>query len=249
MSMPALGLGTWQLRGSACTTAVGKALELGYRHIDTAEMYGNEAETGVAIAASGIPRSEIFVTTKLWRNHLGAREVGPALAASLKRLRTDYVDLLLIHWPSADTPLAETLAAMAAERAAGRARAIGVSNFPAPLLREAIERHGAPIACDQVEYHVRLDQGPLLDYARARGVAVVAYSPLGQGGLARDRVLAGIGAKYGKTAAQVALRWLVEQPGIAAIPKASGESNLRRNLEVFDFALDAQDREVIAALR
>lgn len=239
--MPALGLGTWQLSGAACERSVRLALDLGYRHIDTAEMYGNEAEIGRAVAASGVGRSSLFVTTKLWTNHLRAKDVGPTAEASLKKLRTDYVDLLLIHWPNTTVPLAETLGAMMKLKEAGKARAIGVSNFSVEQMNEALTRHKAPIACNQVEYHLLLNQRPILDYARAHGMAVVAYCPLARGQLTDNQTPARIGAKYGKTAAQIALRWLVQQPGVAAIPKATREPNLRANLQIFDFALDAAE--------
>lgn len=241
--MPALGLGTWQLAGSTCETAVRRALDMGYRHIDTAEMYGNEAEIGRAAAASGVPRKSLFITTKIWTNHLHAKDVGPTAEASLKKLKTDYVDLLLIHWPNASVPLGETLGAMMKLKEAGKAKAIGVSNFSVGQMNEALTRHKAPVVCNQIEYHLLLNQRPILDYAHRHGMAVTAYCPLARGKLINNRTLARIGTKHGKSAAQVALRWLVQQPGVAAIPKATGEANLRANLEIFDFALDAQEME------
>jgi 2,5-diketo-D-gluconate reductase B len=247
--MPVLGLGTWQLSGSACERAVRTALDIGYRHIDTAEMYGNESEIGRAVAAGSVPRDKLFITTKIWTNHLRARDVGPTAEASLRKLRTDYVDLLLIHWPNPSVPIGETLGAMQKLAAAGKARAIGVSNFPVALMREAVETLNAPIVCNQVEYHVRLDQRPVLDYARRHRLAVVAYCPLGRGRLVDHPVLSRIGHKHGKTAAQVALRWLIQQPGVAAIPKSASEQNLRTNFEIFDFALDGDDLAAIAGLR
>jgi 2,5-diketo-D-gluconate reductase B len=246
--MPALGLGTWQLSGAACEKSVRLALDLGYRHIDTAEMYGNEAEIGRAVAASGVERSSLFITTKIWTNHLRAKDVGPTAETSLRKLRTDYVDLLLIHWPNTTVPLAETLGAMMKLKEAGKARAIGVSNFSVEQMNEALTRHKAPIACNQVEYHLLLDQRPILDYASGHGMAVVAYCPLARGQLTGNSTLAKIGAKHGKTAAQVALRWLVQQPGVAAIPKATREPNLRANLEIFDITLDAADMAELSRL-
>ncbi len=246
--MPSLGLGTWQLTGSACERAVRLALDIGYRHIDTAEMYGNEAEIGRALAASGIDRKAVFVTTKIWTNHLHAKDVGPTVEASLRKLRTAYVDLLLIHWPNESVPLGETLGAMRKLQAAGKTLAVGVSNFPVKLMREAAETHKAPIVCNQVEYHVQLDQTPVLDYARRHDIAVVAYCPLGRGRLIRHPVLRRIGAKHGKSAAQVALRWLIQQDRVAAIPKSASEANLRANFEIFDFALDRDELKAIATL-
>lgn len=247
--MPVLGLGTWQLTGSTCERAVRSALDIGYRHIDTAEMYGNEAEIGRALAAAKLPRSSIFITTKIWSSHLRTRDVAPTVEGSLRSLRTDYVDLLLIHWPNPSVPVGETLRAMQKLQAAGKTRAIGVSNFPVALMREALEQERMPIACNQVEYHVRLDQRPVLDYARRHDIAVVAYCPLGRGRLVDHPVLARIGRKHSKSAAQVALRWLIQQPGVAAIPKSASERNLRANFEIFDFALDTEDMTAIAGLR
>lgn len=247
--MPALGLGTWQLTGTACERAVRSALDIGYRHIDTAEMYGNEADIGRALTAARVAREALFVTTKIWTNHLRARDVGPTLDGSLRKLRTDYVDLLLIHWPNPSVPIGETLGAMQTLQAAGKTRAIGVSNFPVALMREAVEKETAPVACNQVEYHVRLDQRPVLDYARRHNIAIVAYCPLGRGRLVDHPVLSRIGRKYGKSAAQVALRWLIQQPGVAAIPRSASERNLRANFDIFDFALDAADMTAIDGLR
>lgn len=236
--MPALGLGTWQLSGGECERAVRTALDIGYRHIDTAEMYGNEAEIGRAIAVSGVSRKSLFITTKLWTNHLRAKDVQSTTEASLKKLRTDYVDLLLIHWPNPAVPLGETLGAMMQLKSSGKAKAIGVSNFSVGQMNEALTKHKAPIACNQVEYHLLLNQRPVLDYAHRHKMAVVAYCPLARGKLVNHRTLMRIGQKHGKSATQVALRWLVQQPGVAAIPKSANEKNLRSNFAIFDFALD-----------
>jgi 2,5-diketo-D-gluconate reductase B len=232
--------------GAACETAVRLALELGYRHVDTAEMYGNEAEVGAALAASGVDRDTVFLTTKIWSDHLHARDVRHAAEASLRRLGTDYVDLLLIHWPNEAVPLAETLGAMAELAGEGKTRAIGVSNFPPDLLARAIAASPLPLAADQVEFHVRRPQQALHQAARAAGIAVTAYSPLAKGRLARDPALLEVARRHGRTPAQVALRWLIEQDGVAAIPKASGPANLRANLEIFDFSLDDDDRRRLA---
>ena len=246
--MPVLGLGTWQLRGAACEQAVRTALDLGYRHFDTAERYGNEEEVGAALAASRLDRAGVFLTTKVWPDHFRAADLPRAAADSLRRLRTDYVDLLLLHWPSRDVPLAETIRALNEVAAQGKARAIGVSNFSVTLLQEAASLSQAPIACNQVECHVLRPQPALLDHARAHHVALTAYSPLAKGRLAGHPVLARIGAQYGKSASQVALRWLVQQDGVAAIPKASREPNLRANLDSFDFSLAPADLTDLASL-
>jgi 2,5-diketo-D-gluconate reductase B len=247
--VPALGLGTWQLDGRACYDAVRQALELGYRHIDTAQMYGNEQEVGRAIRESGIARGEIFLTTKLAPRNLAAAAARRSTEESLRRLGTDHVDLLLIHWPSSEVPLKETLGAMAALRQAGKARHLGVSNFTVKLLEEAVAvRAAADLLCDQVEYHPFLSQRAVLAAVRAHGMMLTAYTPLARGGVARDRTLAAIAHKYGKSPAQVALRWLLDQEGVAAIPKASSRVHLAANLDIFNFTLASEDRAAIDAL-
>jgi len=247
--LPALGLGTWALSGRSCYDAVRAALAIGYRHIDTAELYGNEAEVGAAIRDSGVTRAEIFVTTKIPMGELRAPQIRRNVEQSLKRLGSNYVDLLLIHWPSRREPLAETLGAFAEARAKGQARFIGVSNFTVALLREAIEIHGADIVCNQVEYHPYLSQRPVLAALAKYGLLLTAYSPLGRGRAAADRDLIRIGQAYGKTPSQVALRWLLDQPNVAAIPKSSNRAHLAANFAIFDFALSAADRAVIDAKR
>ncbi|MDQ3850758.1 MAG: aldo/keto reductase [Actinomycetota bacterium] len=246
VEVPKLGLGTWLITGRACVDAVRDALELGYRHIDTARAYGNEAQVGRGLAKAPVPREDVFLTTKLWYTDLRARQVRAQVEGSLRALDTDYVDLLLIHWPNADVPLAETLGAMVELREGGRVRHLGVSNFPARVVREALEH--APILTDQVEYHPYLGQPALLALARERDLMLTAYSPLAHGRLLDEPVLREIGAAHGKTAGQVALRWLLDQPQVAAVPKASSHANRAANLDVFDFALDDAERGAIAAL-
>ncbi|MDX6678897.1 MAG: hypothetical protein QOE31_2949 [Solirubrobacteraceae bacterium] len=248
VEIPKLGLGTWQMSGAACERAVADALELGYRHIDTARMYGNEAEVGRAIAAAGVGRGEIFLTTKLLPSALSAAGVRRQLDGSLKDLRLDHVDLLLIHWPSTDgTPLAETLGAMRELREQGATRHLGVSNFPRAMALEALEL--APIVCDQVEYHPYLGQPELLALARERDLMLTAYSPLAQGALLRDPAIREIAQQHGRNPAQVVLRWLLDQPQVAAVPKASSREHLAANLDIFDFELSDDERAAIAALR
>jgi 2,5-diketo-D-gluconate reductase B len=247
--IPALGLGTWGLEGSTCRKAVREALALGYRHIDTARLYGNEAEVGAGIRDSGVLRAEIFVTTKVPMGELRAAQVRRNVEESLRLLGTDYLDLLLIHWPSAREPLGETLAAFAEAQKKGQTRFIGVSNFTVALLKEAVETHRGAIVCNQVEYHPYLSQRAVLDAAAKYGLAVTAYSPLARGRVARDADLIRIGAKHGKTAAQVALRWLLDQKNVAAIPKSATPAHLAANLAVFDFALSPEDRAAIDAKR
>lgn len=246
--LPKLGLGTWRLQGEAARAAVESALALGYRHIDTAEMYGNEEPVGAAIAASGVPRQEIHLTTKVWWSNLAPASVRRAIEASLHKLGTDYVDLYLIHWPAPDMDLAATLGAMLRLREEGLARAIGVANFPLSLLQRAVEEAGAPIACNQIEYHVLLDQTKLLSYARSKKIPIVAYCPLAQGRLAGNNVLARIARKHDATAAQVALAWLLGQAGVGAIPKSGRPEGQKANLTALDLVLDDTDRAAIAAL-
>jgi 2,5-diketo-D-gluconate reductase B len=246
VTIPKLGLGTWQIIGSDCVVAVRDALELGYDHIDTAPAYGNEAQVGQGLHDSGRNRDEVFLTTKLWYTQLSAVGVHDQLEQSLRDLRTEYVDLLLIHWPNRRVDLAQTLGAMAEARAAGRVRHLGVANFPSALLREALEL--APLICNQVEYHPYLGQPQVLALARERDLMVTAYSPLAQGEVLRDPALREIGAAHGKTAAQVALRWLLDQPNVAAIPKASSREHRAANLDIFDFELSDDERGRIAGL-
>ncbi len=248
LRMPKLGLGTFRLKGDACREAVERALSLGYRHVDTAEMYGNESEVGAAIAGARLPRDDIHLTTKVWWENLAPDAIRASLEASLTKLQTDHVDLYLIHWPSPDMDLPAALATMVRLQEEGLARAIGVSNFPVALLKRAVEEIGAPIAVNQVEYHVLLGQSAVLEYARAHEVAVIAYCPLAQGKLAGHEELSVIAAKHDATPAQVALKWLLDQPGVAAIPKAARRESQVANLEAMKLVLDDADRAAIAAL-
>ncbi len=248
VKIPALGFGTWALSGRAAYEATRNALDLGYRHIDTAQIYGNETEIGRAIRESGVPRSEIFLTTKVPPTNLHAAAAKRSHEESLKQLGLDHVDLLLIHWPNARVPLAETLGALAELRAAGKTRYIGVSNFTVALLREAVENHGAELLCNQVEYHPFLSQRALLALQSRYGMMLTAYAPVARGRVFRDGTLSAIGRKYGKSAGQVALRWLIEQERVAAVPKAGQRAHAAANIAIFDFALAAEDRAAIDAL-
>lgn len=248
MRMPKLGLGTWGMTGRGCTETVSHALSIGYRHIDTAQMYRNEAEVGAAIAQSGIRRDELFVVTKVGSSNLAPDALRRACDASLKALACGYIDLYLIHWPTAAMDLPATLAAMRKLREQGLIRHVGVSNFTVALMRQAVEEIGAPVACNQVEYHVQLGQSRVLDYARAKGIAVAAYCPLARGGLGRVRELAAIARKHGASPEQVALKWLLDQEMVAAIPKASRPENQQANCDALKLRLDDADRAAIAAL-
>lgn len=244
--MPALGFGTWQLEGSACVEAVTDALDLGYRHIDTAQAYGNEEQVGEGLRRSGVDRDDVWITTKVWWKNLSHDDCLASARASLDRLGLDTVDLLLIHWPDDDVPMDEPLAALTELRRGSAVREIGVSNFTPSLLETAVTR--APVACNQVEYHPFLAQDGLLETARSHDVAVTAYSPLARGRVVDDPVLGEIGAAHGKSAVQVALRWLIQQPGVAAIPRAADAGHRRANLDVFDFELDPEEMARVADL-
>jgi 2,5-diketo-D-gluconate reductase B len=244
--MPPLGLGTWQITGRDCVEAVEDALSLGYRHIDTARIYDNEAEVGEGLAQSDVAREDVWVTTKLWRDGLRAPQVREQLEGSLRALRTEYVDLLLIHWPNDDVPLAETLGAMAELRDEGKAHRLGVSNFPSALLREAAGIES--VYADQVEYHAYLGNEPLLEACREHDVVLTAYSPFAHGKLLGEPVLREIADERGATPAQVALRWLLDQPNVAAVPKAASHENREKNLQALEITLSDADRERIDGL-
>jgi 2,5-diketo-D-gluconate reductase B len=244
--MPALGFGTWQIEGADARESVRDALEIGYRHIDTAKAYGNEREVGEGIRDSGVAREEIWLTTKVPHDEAEPNAVRKAAEGSLERLGTDYVDLLLLHWPSPDVPLEQTVVALDLIRRDGLARHVGVSNFPAGMLARALER--AELLCDQVEYHPLLGQERLLQVAEDKDLIVTAYSPLAHGQVPDDATLREIGEKHGKTAGQVALRWLLDQPRVSPIPKASSHERRVENFDVFDFELTDDDRERIAGL-
>jgi 2,5-diketo-D-gluconate reductase B len=238
--VPAIGLGTWQLTGAACVEGVRDALELGYRHIDTARAYGNEREVGEGLRASGVAREDVFITTKVSPRDAAPERVRASCERSLTDLGVDGVDLLLLHWPNRAVPLADTLEAMLVLRDEGLTERFGVSNFDRDLLREAADL--APVFCDQVPFHPLHPQDEILDLAQRFDILVAAYSPLGRGAVLRDPTLRDIGAAHGKTAGQVALRWLLDHPNVCAIPKASSHERRAENLDVFDFALDDEER-------
>jgi diketogulonate reductase-like aldo/keto reductase len=235
-TIPTLGLGTWQLSGRNGARVIEQALRLGYRHIDTAKNYGNERDVGEALRASGIGREEIFVTTKVPHVDLAPANLERAVKQSLANLRLSDVNLLLIHWPNARIPLAETIDAMCRMKREGYARHIGVSNFTVALVDQAVKLASEPIVTNQIEWHPYLDQGKVRAACAPHGIAVTAYSPIAQGQAAGDDTLARIGQRYGKTAGQVSLRWLV-QNGAIVIPRTSRVERLTENMSIFDFAL------------
>ena len=245
--VPSVGLGTWRLSGQECVRAVERALTLGYRHIDTAQMYANEGEVGRGMGNSGVDREDVFLVTKVRTSNFSHDAVIRSTRESLKRLKTDRVDLLLMHWPNPSVPLEETLGAMTELQEEGSVKHVGVSNFPPSMVEEAA-RH-ATVFCNQVEYHPYRAQDELLEQAREMDYLLTAYSPVARGGVLNDTTLREIGEACGKTPAQVALRWLIQQEKVAAIPKAASEEHLKSNLDVFDFELSGEEMERIFALR
>ncbi|SDH32729.1 2,5-diketo-D-gluconate reductase B [Pseudomonas flavescens] len=248
--IPALGLGTFRLKDQQVIDSVRTGLELGYRHIDTAQIYGNEAEVGQAIAESGVPRSELFVTTKIWTDNLGADKLIPSLEESLRKLRLEQVDLTLIHWPSPNDELqvAEYMAALLEAKAAGLTALIGVSNFTNAHLQQAMEVVGADqIATHQVEIHPFLQNRKVVAFAREHGVHLTAYMPLAYGKVMTDPVIQDIAAKHTANPAQVALAWALQQ-GFAVIPSSTKRANLESNLGALKLTLSEQDMAAIAKL-
>ena len=245
--IPAIGLGTWELRGRTCARLVEQAVRLGYRHIDTAQAYDNEREVGEGLRASGVRRDEMFVTTKIWTTHFAPNDLERSTKESLAKLHLSEVDLLLLHWPNPRVPLAETLGALARVKQLGMARHIGVSNFTVALIEQAIAACPEPLVCDQVEYHPYLDQAKVKEGCARHGMAVVAYSPIAKGRIKSDETLARIGQTHGKSAAQVCLRWLVQQ-NVSAIPRTSRIERLSENIEIFDFTLSEDEMRQISAM-
>ncbi len=244
-TMPVLGLGTWRLVGVACERIVSKALELGYRHIDTAELYGNEAEIGRTIRS--VERGSLFLTSKVSSANLRTKDVIRACTNSLERLGTDYLDLYLVHWPNDEIPIEETMEAMQYLVEEGMIRSIGVSNFDVGRLHAAMDASEAPVCNDQVEYHPYRPRRELPQFCREHGVTLTAYCPLGKGRVLRDPTLMKIGRKYGKSAAQVSLRWLL-QKGAIVIPKAGSVEHLEENMAMDGWELTPEDMRQIDEL-
>jgi diketogulonate reductase-like aldo/keto reductase len=248
VDIPRLGFGTWPLKGEVCASVVREALSVGYRHIDTAQGYENEAEVGRALASSGVPRNEVFITTKVTPWNLGAGTLQHSVEQSLSKLTIDRIDLLLIHWPNPLIALEETILALNDVKRQGLVRAIGLSNFTMALLERAWSLTSEPFAAEQIEFHPFLDQRKIAQAIRARGMALIAYSPLALGRVADDPVIRRIAAARARTPAQIALRWLLQQPGVVAIPKTARPERLRENFAVFDFELDDSDMAAMSAL-
>jgi len=245
--IPLVGLGTWELRGRACARVVEQALQLGYRHIDTAELYDNEREVGEGLRAADIGRDEVFITTKVWPSHFAPHDLERSAQQSLARLRLTKVDLLLLHWPNPHIPLRDTLGALCKVKRAGLARHIGVSNFTVALIEEAVKLADEPLVCNQIEVHPLIDRSKVIAACRRHRMAAVAYSPVARGGVSRHKVLTRIGKTHGKSAVQVSLRFLVQR-GIAVIPRTSHLERLSENLAIFDFELSEAEMAEIARL-
>ena len=248
VDIPKIGFGTWKLRDETAQMAVSKAIEAGYRMIDTAQAYENETHVGRGIADAQLPREELFVTTKVWMSEFKDGDLQDAVARSVERLSTDYCDLILLHWPNPDVPLEETLGALNDVHDKGLTRNIGVSNFTSAQLGQAVKLSRAPILTNQVEYHPFINQTSILEAARALGSSVTAYSPLAQGRVFDDPVLNEIGEAHGKTPAQIVIRWCAQQPGVITIPRSSSPDHIASNNDVLDFELTADEMGRITAL-
>jgi 2,5-diketo-D-gluconate reductase B len=250
--IPVIGLGTMTLMDAVCIEAVETALRLGYRHIDTAERYRNETEVGEGLRrglrANGLAREDVFVTTKVFHDRLAAADFERSLDQSLRNLELSWVDLLLIHWPNPKVPLKETLDLLCKARRDGRAKHVGVANFTTSLLQDAVKLASEPLVTNQIEVHPFIDQDKVLAACRVHGLAVTAYCPLARGKVPGNDVLARIGRAHGKTSAQIALRYLVQQ-GIIPIPRTSNPDHLAANLATFDFTLSDVEMTEIAGLK
>jgi diketogulonate reductase-like aldo/keto reductase len=246
--IPALGFGTWDLNDGTARDMVRTAIEIGYRHIDTAVKYANETDVGAGIKDSGIARGEIFLTTKIWPTEYEPKTFRAEVEASLGRLGVDYVDLLLLHWPNPDRPMAETIGVLNAAKKDGLTRHIGVSNFTTSLLAEAVRVTEAPLATNQIEYHPYLNQDKVLAANAGYGLATTAFCPVARGRVFKDAKLQAIAKKYDRGVGQIVLHWLVQQPNVIAIPRTGSPAHAKSNFEIFDFTLDDDDMAAIAAL-
>lgn len=246
--IPKLGFGTFNLHGRLALGVLEFALDVGYRHFDTAQMYENEEEIGKAIAGSTVSRDRLFLTNKVWGTNLTKERFLPSVENSLKKMQQDYVDLLLIHWPNKAIPLEESLDQLQEAKERGLCKFIGVSNFTVELLEE-VERLKVPIICNQFEYHAYLNQEKILDKTRSMGAFATAYCPLAKGEVVDDEVLAHIAAKHKVSSAQVALRWLVQQESVIAIPKSKQLLRLKKNFDIFNFTLSEDEIKQIDQLQ
>ncbi|MEH6720935.1 MAG: aldo/keto reductase [Aurantimonas endophytica] len=247
--IPSIGLGTYTLEGETCVDMVAKAIEVGYRHIDTARMYGNEVQVGEGIRRSGIDRSELFVTTKIWWTDLTEDALSASAHKAIEALGIGAVDLMLIHWPNRDVPLEESIDALNRTVADGLTHHIGVANFTSAMVDEACAMSSRPLFCNQVEYHPFLSQDDVLSACRRNEMAMIAYSPIGQGGdVLNHPVIREAAERHGKSPAQIVLRWEIEQDMVGAIPRTSNPERLQQNLEIFDFSLTEAEHAAITEL-
>lgn len=247
--IPSIGLGTYTLKGSEGVDMVAAAIAAGYRHIDTARMYGNEREVGEGIRRSGAPRDALFVTTKIWRTDIGRADLVQSARDAVEALGIGAVDLLLIHWPNADVPLEDSIEGLNEAVEKGLARHIGVANFTSAMLDEAAALSAAPLVCNQVEYHPYLSQEAIHEACLRHGMALVAYSPIGQGGeILGNPLIADLAGRHGKTPAQIILRWEIQQDSVAAIPRTKTLERLAENIDIFDFELSPDEHAAITAL-
>jgi 2,5-diketo-D-gluconate reductase B len=247
-TIPALGFGTFRMPGNEVLEVVPEALKLGFRHVDTAQIYGNEAEVGEAILRSGVKRGDIFLTTKVWVDKFRHADFLASADESLTKLKTDYVDLLLLHWPNPAVPLAEQIGALNAVAKAGKVRHIGLSNYNTALMDEALRLSDAPLVTNQIEYHPYIDQSVVIEAARKADLSITGYYAMADGAVLTDPTLREIAAGLGKTAAQVVLRWLIQQDGVIALSKTAKVSRLPENFAIFDFELSPSEMQAIHGL-
>jgi diketogulonate reductase-like aldo/keto reductase len=238
--IPKLGMGTWKLEGKKCSERVSDAIEMGYEAVDTAQAYGNEAEVGEGIVQSGIKREDLFLTSKIWREDLSEKNVIKSTEESLNKLQTNYLDLMLIHWPNPDYDLEETFEGLKKLHDSKKIKHFGVSNFPIGLLNEC-GNYSSDFVCNQVEYHPYIDQGKMLDWLREHNKFLIAYSPLARGQVFDDQKISKIAKKHNAGIAQVVLAWQLSKPGLVTIPKASSNEHLKSNLESLSITLDPED--------
>ncbi|SEG52598.1 aldo/keto reductase [Bosea lathyri] len=247
-TIPALGFGTFRMPGPDTLRMVPHALKLGFRHIDTAQIYRNEAEVGEGIASSGVARSDIFLTTKVWVENYARKAFIDSVDESLRKLKTDHVDLLLLHWPNDAVPLGEQIGALNEVAKAGKTRHVGVSNFNTALMAQAVALSAAPIVTNQIEYHPYIDQSVVIGAAKAAGMAITGYYGMADGKVFTDPALGEIAGRHGRSIAQIVLRWLVQQDGVVALSKTVSEARAAENLAIFDFELSPGEMSAIHTL-
>jgi len=246
--IPSLGFGTYGMRGGALSNIIPAALHAGFRHIDTAQVYANESDVGRGIAQSGVARGDVFITTKIWVANCEPRLMAQSVDESLRKLGSDHVDLLLLHWPNGAIPLEDQIGALNDLVRAGKARHIGVSNYNRALLAKAVQVSAEPLVTNQFEYHPYLEQRALVSATRDAGLAVTAYCAMAVGRVFGDARLREIATRHGRAVSQVVLRWLVQQGGVVALSRSSNRDRLAENTAVFDFELPAQDMAAIFEL-